>query len=550
MNGERSTRTRFLIAGCVFGLAACSGGGSDSSPAPIPPAVVQTPSVQTPSYTVDVFEPADQFENRCENPRTGVDIEGNAFPDLDGSLSEELFWLRSWTEETYLWNDLLTDQDPNLFTDRLSYFDVLRTDETTASGEDLDDFHFSEPTEDFLERRQSAPSASYGVSYIAFSTTVPRDFRVQYTEPNSPASDDTSGLANFIRGARILEVDGVDLVNGGATQEEIDILNAGLFPATAGEIHTFVVQDPGATDSRTVTLTSENLSDTAVNRTAILNTPTGDVGYILFNTFSPFDSEEQIADAMAQMSAAGVTDLVLDLRYNGGGLLAVASQLAYMVAGDARTSGRTFEQLEFNANAGNRNPVTGEINDPIPFYDQALGFSLAAGTQLASLDLGRVFVLSTSDTCSASEAVINGLRGIGVEVVLIGDTTCGKPYGFYPTDNCGETYYTIQFRGVNDAGFGDYSDGFVPANSSFAFGERAPGCVVADDLNTELGDPAEGLLAAALQYREDGSCPALPQSSQTFALQRLDGSSGTVATTAITPPEAVLRTNRDMRLPQ
>ena len=58
---------------------------------------------------------------------------------------------------------------------------------------------------------------------------------------------------------------------------------------------------------------------------------------------------------------------------------------------------------------------------------------------------------------------MNGLRGVGVEVIQIGSTTCGKPYGFYPTDNCGTTYFTIQFKGVNDAGFGDYSDGFSPA---------------------------------------------------------------------------------------
>ena len=55
-------------------------------------------------------------------------------------------------------------------------------------------------------------------------------------------------------------------------------------------------------------------------------------------------------------------------------------------------------------------------------------------------------------------AVINGLRGVNVEVYVIGSTTCGKPYGFYPTDNCGTTYFSIQFRGVNALGFGDYTD--------------------------------------------------------------------------------------------
>ena len=66
---------------------------------------------------------------------------------------------------------------------------------------------------------------------------------------------------------------------------------------------------------------------------------------------------------------------------------------------------------------------------------------------MPALDLERVFVLTTASTCSASEAIINSLRGINVEVIQIGSTTCGKPYGFYPQDNCGTTYFTIQFAG-------------------------------------------------------------------------------------------------------
>jgi len=76
---------------------------------------------------------------------------------------------------------------------------------------------------------------------------------------------------------------------------------------------------------------------------------------------------------------------------------------------------------------------------------------------------------------------------------MIGDTTCGKPYGFLPTDNCGRTYYTIQFRSVNDKGFGDYS------------------------ISRELGDPEEALLAAALYYRENDSCPAPAATAKSYS---------------------------------
>ena len=163
---------------------------------------------------------------------------------------KEKFWLRSWTNETYLWNTEVTDVDPATGGDRLAYFGLLRTAAVTASGEDKDDFHFSQSTEAFLESRNSAPTSGYGVRFVAFSSSVPRDFRIQYTEPNSPASAVVTGLVNFPRGAKILEVDGVDLVSGGATQAELDTLNNGLFPATAGESHTFRIQDVGAASSR------------------------------------------------------------------------------------------------------------------------------------------------------------------------------------------------------------------------------------------------------------------------------------------------------------
>ena len=556
MSSSNVTKLASAIALVATGVAltACGGGGGSSTPpatqvSPPPP---PPPPQQSITWQQGVFESANTFKDQCQNPRSGTDIEGNTFPDQAGTLADELFWLRSWTEETYLWNDQVTDQDPNTFNDRISYFDVLKTDAVTASGENLDDFHFNEPTDVFLERRNSTAQAGYGFDLIVFSNTVPRDYRIRYTEPNSPASEVVNGQVQFERGSRILTVDGVDLVNGGTTQAQLDTLNGGLFPAAAGETHTFEVQDAGSNTTRTITIVSDDIVEAPVNRTDVIDTPSGKVGYILFNTFSPRSSEAAIADAITDMSNEGVTDLVLDLRYNGGGLLAVASQLGYMIAGPSRTNGKTFELLEFNSDSGNVNPVTGAGNSPIPFYGTGLGFSLANGTPLNNLDLGRVFILSTGGTCSASEAVLNGLRGIDVEIVLIGDVTCGKPYGFYPTDNCGETYYTIQFRGLNDKGFGDYSDGFVPNNSSFAFGERVSGCVVPDDLSTELGDPTEGLLAAALDFRENGTCPTVaPKVSPkvTAEVATLKAGMTEVATTALSVEDDFVSRNRDMSMP-
>jgi hypothetical protein len=121
-----------------------------------------------------------------------------------------------------------------------------------------------------------------------------------------------------------------------------------------------------------------------------------------------------------------------------------------------------------------------------------------------------VFVLTGPETCSASEAVINGLRGVNVQVIQIGSTTCGKPYGFYPQDNCGTTYFSIEFQGDNAQGFGDYPDGFSPQNSAALTSAVLPGCSVADDFSHQLGDPAEGRLSEALDYRAGGSCTVPP----------------------------------------
>jgi hypothetical protein len=313
-----------------------------------------------------------------------------------------------------------------------------------------------------------------------------------FVESGSPAA-----LAGIARGTQVLTVDGVDVALG----TDVATLNEGLFPSTAGATHRLEIGDP--LGRRTVAVTSAAITGTAVPTVRTLSTGSGAVGYILFNAHMA-PAEAQLVAAFQQLEAAAVSDLVLDLRYNGGGYLAVASEVAFMVAGPVRTAGKVFERQVFNDKAGSSDPITGQPNQPVPFYAAALGLSITAGTPLPSLGLGRVFVLTGPRTCSASESVVNGLRGVGVQVVQIGATTCGKPYGFYPEDNCGTTYFSIQFGGTNHLGFGDYGDGFVPGGAG---ANGVPGCAVADDLGHALGDPAEGQLVAALGYRANGTCP-------------------------------------------
>jgi hypothetical protein len=308
-----------------------------------------------------------------------------------------------------------------------------------------------------------------------------------------------------VRGDQVLAVDGVDAVSP-RSQAEADKVLAGLSPAAAGETHVFTVSSPRRATTLTVTLQSANVTIVPVQDVRVLDTATGPVGYLLF-TDHIATAEQALFDAFTTFSNAHVTDLVVDIRYNGGGYLAIAGEVAYMIAGSVPTAGQTFERVTFNAKHPSVDPVTGDSLTPYPFPTTTLGLSVQPGRPLPTLNLPRVFVLTGSTTCSASESIINSLRGVSVEVIQIGSTTCGKPYGFYPADNCGTTYFTIQFKGVNAAGFGDYTDGFAPNNSSSASSARLPGCQVEDDFSHDLGDQGEERFLYAMMYRQTRSCP-------------------------------------------
>jgi len=465
-----SLRLRCLVVSLGFVLSACGGGGGGSSDsAPVVPPLTPTgptgPTALVASSTV---------ANRCEAPRSGSSI------DKPGTLLDEQTWVRSWIDETYLWyREVPTTYLPQSFATAKAYFDVLKTTATTASGKPKDQFHFTYTTAEW-EASLNGVELGYGMLLALTRTTPPRKAVVTIVEPGSPAA-----LAGLRRGDELQTVDGVDFVNAPDTAS-VGIINAGLFPSAQGT-HTLAFSRNGAPIS--ASLQAVDVSTSSVQNERIIDTPTGKVGYLTFNTHNNV-SERQLAETMGRFQAAGISDLVLDVRYNGGGYLDVASELAYMIAGPQVTTGKTFEQVLANDKT---RPAA-----PVPFHAQSLGFAgpnpLPKGTPLPSLGLKRVTLLTTGNTCSASEAIINGLRGVDVQVNLIGGTTCGKPYGFYPTPNCGTTYFAVQFQGVNAKGFGDFADGMAPT------------CAVADDYRNQLGDPDEGMLAAALRYRSSGSC--------------------------------------------
>jgi C-terminal processing protease CtpA/Prc len=470
---RRSTALLFAAA-----LTACGGGGGGGeSPPPAPPPPAPLP-------------PSSTLANQCAptNDLAAANLR-------TASLDTEKRWVRSYMDEAYLWYSEVPTVDStepaysntaDAFGSLENYFAALLTPATTSSGKRKDQFSFIFSTEAWNALTQSGTVGGFGVEWHLGSPTPPRNIQVAYVDPNTPGA-----AAGVARGHTLISVNGVSADDN--TQGGVNVLNEALSAPQLGVTYKFVLDRPSG-GVLTTSLTATTITKVPVPTVSVLNVNGTKIGYLTFHDHL-LPAEGQLLSAFTALQQQGATELVLDLRYNGGGFLYIASQAAYMIAGATRASNKTFEALRFN------DKRVADNNDPdnnIPFLDATSGLpgsGTNAGTPLPSLNLTRLFVLAGSDTCSASEALVNALRGIDVEVVLVGATTCGKPYGFTAKDNCGISYFPVEFQGVNDKGFGDYADGFAPT------------CRVADDFSKPLGDPSEGMLAAALAYQATGACP-------------------------------------------
>jgi len=483
-----------LAAATMITLAGCGGGGADvQEPSGAAPAALAFKSGASNPVAASLPDSI-TLMGLCEHPRSGTRPDGSPLIDRQGTRADEMKWVHAFIDESYLWyKEVPAGLNPSSFNTPVAYFNALKTPALTASGRPKDRFHFTYPSAVWDALSSTGASTGYGLTLVRYTDpSRPRVWKLTMVEPDSPAAQ-----AGLQRGDQLLSVDGVPVAFYPNSARAAALINAGLFPAAVGEKHRFMLSSAG--QFKIVTLTAQTVGGQSVQNVKVLDTSTGKVGYLQFNEHNGV-AESQLAKAFSDLQSAGVADLVLDMRYNGGGLLTIASQLAYMVAGPQATKGKVFERV---VNNGKSTPPA-----PMPFRDTAIGFPAAAplkaGTALPYLGLKRVTVLTTAGTCSASESVINSLRGVGVEVNLIGGDTCGKPYAFVPAPNCGTTYFAIETQGVNDRGEGDYADGFQPT------------CRVDDDLDHALGDPQEGLLAAALSYLERGSC-AVPGASRQVA---------------------------------
>jgi len=425
-------------------------------------------------------------------------------PPLDCSTAGQQNWLRSYMADWYFWYRLSPSPSPAGFATVDSYFDALLygggdlIPGSTTARWPSDRYSFSQSTESFERFFGDGQTLGYGVAVNGLEAVAQGATRlfVRYVEPNSPAALSSGVAGGLTRGDEILAINNTPVATLIAGNNF-----AALTADNAGDtLRLDIRRANGSTAS--VTLTAAIFALTPVQNHKVLFTPGGrKLGYVFIKDMvsqvnTPLDA------AMTSFKSQGVQDLVLDMRYNGGGLVSVGARVASHVGG-AAGSGRLFTRLLYN--------------DRHQGSNQDFAFS----NPNAWAGFNRVYVLMGERTCSASEQVINGLRGIGVNVVGIGDTTCGKPVGFLPQGNsCGTTYSVVNFESVNARSEGRYFDGLQAT------------CVVGEDFARPIGDNNDPLLVVGAAHIDNGVCPVgtalreQPQSRTAAPRVRYNGADG------------------------
>jgi hypothetical protein len=372
-------------------------------------------------------------------------------------------WLRSYMQDNYFWSGASPNPEPAGYATLQAYFDALRF--PGAGAAPADRWSYISDAASYNQFFTEGRTLGYGVAVNGLELQLP--LKVRFVEALSPAA-----AQGVVRGDEILAING-------RSAAEIVAANdfAALSPAKEGD--TLSLQLGGAA-ARTVTLPAAIYTLTPVPVAQVLTLANGaKAGYLVLKDFIT-QAEAPLTAAFASFRAAGATDLILDLRYNGGGRVSTAALLASLAAGSAH-DGKVFTRLSYNARQSSRN----------------VSYPLAA----ADTGFTRVVVLTGERTCSASELVVNGLKPF-VPVVTVGAQTCGKPFGFNPVNSCSSTFSAVNFEALNANGEGRYYDGIAAT------------CPVAEDFSGQLGDATEKLTAAAANYLQNGVCPPVAAASE------------------------------------
>ncbi|MDN3586332.1 S41 family peptidase [Pedobacter aquatilis] len=370
---------------------------------------------------------------------------------------------------------------------KYSFFDYGATGKTAALKADL-----------------NGTETDFGFS-ILYNTTS--DLRVKYVYPNSPASQ--QGLS---RGSRLTAINGrTNLLYSSAT---VSFLNDALFGSNSSISLTFTDL---AGNTKGVTVTKATYTLNPILFTNVYTAGTKKVGYIVFNSFTN-NASAAISSTFANFATQGVSEVIVDLRYNGGGYVSTAAQIIDILAPAAQNGnvmyvthynsylqGLTTAQRKASVLAhqpildgqGKLQNYTGGVNGKYATYAD-LDYSSTSADNIerfaksGALNLSRVYFIVTDATASASELTVNSLKPV-MDVKLIGTKTYGKPVGFFPVKIDKLEMYIPEFETKNQLGVGGYYSGLMVDKEAY------------EDLTKAWGDETETLLGYALNYAKNGT---------------------------------------------
>ncbi len=387
-------------------------------------------------------------------------------------------WVLNVTREWYLFPDLLpATVDLASYSTAEEMLDAL----TAAARGQGKDRYFSYLTTQSAENSLLGEGQFVGFGFRSRTDPGNRPFIIDVFE-GSPAAD--AGLQRGDEATAVDQGSGFipltqSLADG--TTSFTDLLGA----ADAGVRRGLRVLRNGQTidlqlTKRTVTI--DPVPDTFGTRVLPLAGTTG-VGYLNLRSYIS-TADPQLRTAFQSFRAQNVRDFIIDLRYNGGGLVSTAELIDNLLGGD-RSAADTQYSVVYSANKSGQNST-------VRFQPQA-----------QSVRPVRIAFLTTDATASASEININALRA-WAEVAIVGSDTYGKPVGqlaFDLANACPDRLRLVTFKTANASGATDYYDGLA-ASMRFA-------CAATDTLNTPMGDPADGLTQAALQWINTGACASV-----------------------------------------
>lgn len=392
-------------------------------------------------------------------------------------------------KDEYLWNDVIPDSatfKPNSFSSASAMFNALRSYKKD-NGSNLD--HYS-----FLDDGTVAGEIGEGIAgdfglEIDYNTGT--DLRVIYVYANSPAYK-----AGVRRTWQITAINGnsnVQYDNGPNVQRIVQA----IYNSNSATI-TFKKPDGNSVD---VTLNTAQYNINPVLYSSVLNLAGKKIGYLVFNQFIALDKTQASIDAAFTGFGSGVTDLIVDLRYNGGGSVETAQHLANLIAPSSVGTNKTLMYKEtFNTTLTNHQYSRFLGNKKVPganytwgqVFDDWVNNPDFYFEKQGNLDIRNVVFIGTGSTASASELLINVLKPY-MNVKLVGDTTYGKPVGFVAINVAGYDMYAVSIWSKNSQGQGDYFHGMFPTDAPVAADEEY------EDYSKDWGSTSEIYLRRALK---------------------------------------------------